>query len=595
MLLIAALLGIEPATAAAGVTASVSIDSGAPLTFPIAPRDAGMSPCGPLYADVLVAPGARVGWNALIVGGDYGQFAGEIIVANESTVARSFDVRLVTPLDPDSFTLLGGTASLTMRTPSGGGSMSSTGAHPVVEVAIDSQTVAALFDAPFSLAGAGCLMGGPESFGAPIPSFLGPPVLDDAALRTRFELSAGAEVAIAFCIFVELPSTAFIACGCLPPPASILCSAGAITEAEPCGAAANDGCALATPSFDSIACGDVICGTAFAAGCHRDEDWYELAVTQETIATIAFVAEFPVRVAVLPQSGGTPCAPIPTPVAIGSAPAGFASELVLCMSPGTYRIVVGVDALTGHPCGAGDRYEIALDCCTSREVSFYALSGSSTNVGWEWQIETSEFIAEGTVDPIPFGDPAIELAEALKQAVSMWSGNVSCGPIDRLTIVTFGICPVGNPDTALVMVSACVGVAGSLGPYPILRVRQIGSANWCVPSSTPAVLACSALFGCAVNPSFVRLEPVGADCNRNGIDDAIEILTGDVQDLDGDWIPDECATCGADLDGNGIVDGADLGVLLGSWGAPGAGDLDGNGVVDGADLGLLLAAWGECG
>ena len=47
----------------------------------------------------------------------------------------------------------------------------------------------------------------------------------------------------------------------------------------------------------------------------------------------------------------------------------------------------------------------------------------------------------------------------------------------------------------------------------------------------------------------------------------------------------------ADLDGSGVVDGTDLGLLLGAWGAAGLGDLDGNGVVDGTDLGMLLGAW----
>ncbi len=47
----------------------------------------------------------------------------------------------------------------------------------------------------------------------------------------------------------------------------------------------------------------------------------------------------------------------------------------------------------------------------------------------------------------------------------------------------------------------------------------------------------------------------------------------------------------ADLDGNGSVDGADLGILLSSWGSAKA-DLDGDGTTDGADLGLLLSAWG---
>ncbi|MFG0275565.1 MAG: hypothetical protein ACF8QF_10950, partial [Phycisphaerales bacterium] len=50
-----------------------------------------------------------------------------------------------------------------------------------------------------------------------------------------------------------------------------------------------------------------------------------------------------------------------------------------------------------------------------------------------------------------------------------------------------------------------------------------------------------------------------------------------------------------DLNGDGVVEGADLGLLLGAWGAcAGAcpADLNGDGVVDGADLGLLLGAWG---
>lgn len=47
-----------------------------------------------------------------------------------------------------------------------------------------------------------------------------------------------------------------------------------------------------------------------------------------------------------------------------------------------------------------------------------------------------------------------------------------------------------------------------------------------------------------------------------------------------------------DINGDGVVDGADLGLLLGAWdtGDPDA-DLNDDGVVDGADLGLLLGAW----
>jgi formylglycine-generating enzyme required for sulfatase activity len=52
--------------------------------------------------------------------------------------------------------------------------------------------------------------------------------------------------------------------------------------------------------------------------------------------------------------------------------------------------------------------------------------------------------------------------------------------------------------------------------------------------------------------------------------------------------------CTGDLNGDRVVTGADLGLLLGNWGHAGFGDIDGNGVVDGADLGALLGAWGAC-
>jgi hypothetical protein len=53
--------------------------------------------------------------------------------------------------------------------------------------------------------------------------------------------------------------------------------------------------------------------------------------------------------------------------------------------------------------------------------------------------------------------------------------------------------------------------------------------------------------------------------------------------------------CPVDLNCSGVVDGADLGALLGNWGAPGTGDLDNDGVVSGSDLGILLGNWGSCG
>ena len=51
-----------------------------------------------------------------------------------------------------------------------------------------------------------------------------------------------------------------------------------------------------------------------------------------------------------------------------------------------------------------------------------------------------------------------------------------------------------------------------------------------------------------------------------------------------------------DLDGNGVIDAADLAILLGSWGpCPNCpADFDGDGDVDAADLAQVLGAWGLC-
>ena len=53
--------------------------------------------------------------------------------------------------------------------------------------------------------------------------------------------------------------------------------------------------------------------------------------------------------------------------------------------------------------------------------------------------------------------------------------------------------------------------------------------------------------------------------------------------------------CAGDFDGNGSVNGGDLGLFLSAWGtSPCEYDLNDDGVCNGADLGTLLATWGDC-
>jgi hypothetical protein len=56
-----------------------------------------------------------------------------------------------------------------------------------------------------------------------------------------------------------------------------------------------------------------------------------------------------------------------------------------------------------------------------------------------------------------------------------------------------------------------------------------------------------------------------------------------------------CEVCEGDLNGDGVRDGADLAVVLDSWGAGStAGDVNADGNTDGADLAVLLGVWGSC-
>jgi hypothetical protein len=73
----------------------------------------------------------------------------------------------------------------------------------------------------------------------------------------------------------------------------------------------------------------------------------------------------------------------------------------------------------------------------------------------------------------------------------------------------------------------------------------------------------------------------------------VRVPVGAMQSAEIDGFSDVAATgMAGDLDGNGSIDGADLGILLSAFGtAEPSADLDGNGSVDGGDLGALLAAW----
>ncbi len=139
---------------------------------------------------------------------------------------------------------------------------------------------------------------------------------------------------------------------------------------------------------------------------------------------------------------------------------------------------------------------------------------------------------------------------------------------------------------------------------PDVKLAPVGgqSMNLCgtrVAVSAQAVVAAAPgiSVGLSTSAGAVVLLDRTRDCNVSGVPDSIEIASGALIDGNRDGVPDDCQ-CLEDFSGDGVVGGADLGLLLSLWGSVSPNfpqfDLDGDGRVAGSDLGLLLSAWGDC-
>jgi hypothetical protein len=73
--------------------------------------------------------------------------------------------------------------------------------------------------------------------------------------------------------------------------------------------------------------------------------------------------------------------------------------------------------------------------------------------------------------------------------------------------------------------------------------------------------------------------PSQADCDGTGPGNACS------PDFDADGLPNACAVAGgaADVNSNGVPDSCECPT-----------DIDGNGTVDGTDVSLVLGSWGAC-
>lgn len=105
-----------------------------------------------------------------------------------------------------------------------------------------------------------------------------------------------------------------------------------------------------------------------------------------------------------------------------------------------------------------------------------------------------------------------------------------------------------------------------------------------------------AAFGStATNAPAGTYELFNFDFTGSGLGDASGVVAqlGDLGEvlMDLDVALDAGGGNPIDLNMDGFVDDADLGILLGNWGSDSLGDLNNDMIIDDADLGILLGGW----
>ena len=249
-----------------------------------------------------------------------------------------------------------------------------------------------------------------------------------------------------------------------------------------------------------------------------------------------------------------------------------------------------------HPAGT---FRLSLDQASGRveiaSLALDALNGQSGTVATSMVLTYSTFRSfapnstfiglSNTSVPVDNGSLTAATATQSGAAVGTATANPDGTWAFSVTVpvtVTASGTAMGSPFTTSVPTSMAIG--GTISPSgSTVTVNAQGAVQETVPVTAPSPL---------VNQPFdlPTVLPAGSTAHL--------VMNGTFSD--GTSTTSASSTLAAtgtrapvtgDLNGDGVVNGADLGLLLSGWGQPGIADLNGDGTVNGADLGLLLSNW----
>jgi hypothetical protein len=211
-----------------------------------------------------------------------------------------------------------------------------------------------------------------------------------------------------------------------------------------------------------------------------------------------------------------------------------------------------------------------------------SFSGGQLESGPDATLRLFQGASLGTTNLLTEGD--LDLGSD-DEPVLAFASNVTMTPTSRFLVDIGGPAPGFEHDQ--LQASGSVAIAGTLE----IGLTDLGNGFF-EPSLGATYTILTAPLGgrsgafanqpVSFVPGKAYVWSVGYGSNR--FSDTVSVKVVDI-------IP-----CPADLNGDGQVDGADLAILLGSWGpCPDCNaDFDLSGMVDGADLAVLLGAWGSC-
>lgn len=175
-----------------------------------------------------------------------------------------------------------------------------------------------------------------------------------------------------------------------PEPCVVVCPEGGIAEGETTdgecdeGLDTNGGCnSTPDPLFSDVACGDSICGIAWANGATRDTDWYRLPAQGElTQITVDVAGEFDGAYFYLGENPD--CGSVAVITAVNPGPCESAS--IVADATGETWWFAGAGVFEGFPCGVGapvgNDYVISFSCTTDIPPAPCPTLGDSNSDGF---------------------------------------------------------------------------------------------------------------------------------------------------------------------------------------------------------------------